>query len=633
MNDKIRGITRKLYLELTPPTEEDNRSAQRRILDAIEVGINTGIAKKSKDAGFFKHTGETKSETGLAMGTDEADCSVFMNGCSVDDCEKTMIPLRILRTLHPFCEDADWKLTVSLAWDGSCWQAVALEAGDTSHEHYGLAVDLGSTTVVMQLVDCESGKVVAQESAYNRQIAFGEDILTRIFYSKDQPERLEEIRRTTVETIVALMEKLEERTGIPLRTSSGALETNAAEEDSDGNRAGRCISMVVAGNTTMIHFLLGMDAFCVFSTPYAVQADQPGFLSAKELGIPIPGYVFCYPGKANYLGGDIISGMVATDIYRKDTISLFFDVGTNGELVVGNREFLLCGAGAAGPALEGGVVKTGMRAAEGAVQHVRLTEMAGNAEEAMDRDVSELVWIKVKEGAAEKQYSVVTDVIGGGRPEGICGSGIIDLISELFLHGILDLRGKLVPEASDAVVWCDAVSAEKDGDAGTESPADDVRDGDDSARRDGEYAVLYASGLFFYQSDIREFIRTKAAAYTMMEYLLSETGMSLDDVGDFYMAGAFGSHVDVNSAVNIGMYPDVNPVRIHAVGNTSLEGARKLLLDRSIADELPEILDLMTYVQFGAVEDFLEKMSAASALPHTDLDRYPSVKARLAQYA
>ncbi|MCD7767080.1 MAG: ASKHA domain-containing protein [Lachnospiraceae bacterium] len=547
------------------------------MLEAIEAKTDSDISEMSKITGSSGNTGKTIIK----------------------------IPLDILRKLHPFCQDVNWKLTVSLAWDGTCWQVVALEAGDTSAAHYGLAVDLGSTTVVMQLVDCESGEVVAQESAYNRQIAYGEDILTRIFYSKDQPERLEEIRRATVETIVTLMEKLEGRAGIPLRTSSEALETNAAEEDSDGNRIGRCISMVVAGNTTMTHFLLGMDAFCVFSTPYAVQADQPGFLKGTELGIPIPGYVFCYPGKANYLGGDIISGMVATDLHHRDSISLFFDVGTNGELVVGNRDFLLCGAGAAGPALEGGVVKTGMRAAEGAVQHVKLVEDCGNG--------------------------VLTDVIGGGTPKGICGSGIIDLISELFMHGILDLRGKLVPEASDAVVWCAGIEDSSEDRA--ERASDSLGCGGDAAGQDGEYAFQYAPGLYFYQSDIHEFIRTKAAAYTMMEYLLSETGMNLDDVGDFYMAGAFGSHVDVTSAVNIGMYPDVDPVRIHAVGNTSLEGARKLLLDRSVAEELPEILDLMTYVQFGAVEDFLEKMTTASALPHTDLERYPSVKARLNQYA
>lgn len=190
-----------------------------------------------------------------------------------------------------------------------------------------------------RLFDCNTGKCLAEDSAYNRQIAFGTDILTRIFYSKDQPEKLEELRRAAVGSIREVLEKLEKKTGIA---------------------PGGSIQLVLAGNTTMVHFFLGLDAFCVFQTPYAVQADRPGFLPAAELELPVSGYVYCYPGKSNYLGGDIISGMVATELYKKEGISVFFDIGTNGELVVGNREFLLCGAGAAGPALEGGVVRTGM---------------------------------------------------------------------------------------------------------------------------------------------------------------------------------------------------------------------------------------------------------------------------------
>lgn len=259
------------------------------------------------------------------------------------------------------------------------------------------------------------------------------------------------------------------------------------------------------------------------------------------------------------------------------TISLFFDVGTNGELVIGNKDFLLCGAGAAGPALEGGVVKTGMRAAKGAVEHLELVD---------------------------GEFCLHT--IGGGKPLGICGSGIVDMLSQLFIHGWLDFRGKLQPDASSE-------ASEK------------IFYLEDS----GEYAVKYAPDLYFYQSDVNEFIRTKAAAYTMMEYLLSTTGMSLDDVSDFYMAGAFGAHMRKESAVNIGIYPDVELSRIHTIGNSSLEGARMLLLDRSILGELDEILELMSYVQFGAVDDFLLRMVAASALPHTDLERYPSVAEKL----
>ena len=169
---------------------------------------------------------------------------------------------------------------------------------------------------------------------------------------------------------------------------------------------------------TMIHFLIGMDAFCVFHTPYAVRASQPGFLSAEELlDLPLPGYVYCVPGKSNYLGGDIISGLIDTGIYREKELSVFFDIGTNGELVVGNEEFLLCGAGAAGPALEGGVVKTGMRAAKGAVESVKLQDGEFHC-----------------------------TVIGGGTPQGICGSGIIDLLAQLFLNRWIDIRGKLEPE-------------------------------------------------------------------------------------------------------------------------------------------------------------------------------------------
>ena len=275
-----RGITQKQYLELVPPTEEDARSSQMRILDAL------------------KEKGITASFT-----------------------------LPALQKLYPICDEADYNITVSLAWNGSIWQAVDLEAGDTAAEHYGYAADLGSTTVVVRLVNCSDGTVLAEESEYNRQTAYGTDILTRIFVCKDKPEVLQDIRACTMETFTLLFEKLRQKTGI-------------APSD--------VLSMVVSGNTTMIHFLLGLDPFCVFSSPYAVRADRVGFLPAKEMGFPMKGCVYCVPGKSNYLGGDILSGMIATELYKKETISVFFDIGTNGELVVGNREFLLCGAGAAG---------------------------------------------------------------------------------------------------------------------------------------------------------------------------------------------------------------------------------------------------------------------------------------------
>lgn len=331
------------------------------------------------------------------------------------------------------------------------------------------------------------------------------------------------------------------------------------------------LSMVIAGNTTMIHFLLGMDAFCVFYTPHAVHADRPDFQLARDLDIPLKGYVYCYPAKSNYLGGDIISGMIDTELYKKNEISVFFDIGTNGELVIGNKEFLLCGAGAAGPALEGGVVRTGMRADIGAVDEV-----------------------KIRDG------NIFVHVIGNSAPQGICGSGIIDLIAELFLEGWIDIRGKLSPEKSPLI-----------------------------QERDNQLCVEYAPGLYFYQKDIDEFIRTKSAAHTMVEIMLRESGLDLKQADRFYVAGAFGKHVSKESAITIGMYPDMDRDHIINAGNSSLEGAQKLLLNRSLLTDIDQILEEMVYIQFAEVEDFLELMVAAQALPHTDYKRYPTVMKKL----
>ena len=517
----MNGLSQKRYLELPLPTEDDPRSDQQRILDSL-----------------------------MAAGVEE----------------RVHIPVHILRQLYPLLDNAKWKITVSLAWNGENWEMVEIEEGDTTAQHYGLAVDLGSTTVVARLLDCNSGEILKEVSCFNKQIQWGTDILSRIFYCKDNKEKLEEVRRATVESICECMDKLD--------ASHSAL------------------SMVIAGNTTMIHFLLGMDAFCVFYTPHAVHADCPGFQLARDLDIPLKGYVYCYPAKSNYLGGDIISGMIDTELYKKNEISVFFDIGTNGELVIGNKEFLLCGAGAAGPALEGGVVRTGMRADIGAVDEVKIRD--GNIY------VHVIGSHKEDSGSHEKNSGNHEENSSGEEPRGICGSGIIDLIAELFLEGWIDIRGKLSPEKSPLI-----------------------------QERDNQLCVEYAPGLYFYQKDIDEFIRTKSAAHTMVEIMLRESGLDLDQADRFYVAGAFGKHVSKESAITIGMYPDMDRDHIINAGNSSLEGAQKLLLNRSLLIDIDQILEEMVYIQFAEVEDFLELMVAAQALPHTDYKRYPTVMKKL----
>ena len=533
----MNGLSQKRYLELPLPTEDDPRSDQQRILDSL-----------------------------AAAGVEE----------------RVHMPVHILRKLYPLLDNAKWKITVSLAWNGENWEMLEIEEGDTTAQHYGLAVDLGSTTVVARLLDCNSGEILKEVSCFNKQIQWGTDILSRIFYCKDNREKLEEVRRATVESICECMDKLDASLEMQGTSSEQKSENNGVSESGDDRGAKNAakkartisqsaLSMVIAGNTTMIHFLLGMDAFCVFYTPHAVHADRPGFLLARDLDIPLKGYVYCYPAKSNYLGGDIISGMIDTELYKKNEISVFFDIGTNGELVIGNKEFLLCGAGAAGPALEGGVVRTGMRADIGAVDEV-----------------------KIRDG------NIFVHVIGNSAPQGICGSGIIDLIAELFLEGWIDIRGKLSPEKSPLI-----------------------------QERDNQLCVEYAPGLYFYQKDIDEFIRTKSAAHTMVEIMLRESGLELSQADRFYVAGAFGKHVSKESAITIGMYPDMDRDHIINAGNSSLEGAQKLLLNRSLLTDIDQILEEMVYIQFAEVEDFLELMVAAQALPHTDYKRYPTVMEKL----
>ena len=554
----MNGLSQKRYLELPLPTEDDPRSDQQRILDSL-----------------------------AAAGVEE----------------RVHIPVHILRQLYPLLDNAKWKITVSLAWNGENWEMVEIEEGDTTAQHYGLAVDLGSTTVVARLLDCNSGEILEEVSCFNKQIQWGTDILSRIFYCKDNREKLEEVRRATVESICECMDKLDASLELQGTPSEQKAENNGVSESGDDRGAKNAakkartishsaLSMVIAGNTTMIHFLLGMDAFCVFYTPHAVHADCPGFQLARDLDIPLKGYVYCYPAKSNYLGGDIISGMIDTELYKKNEISVFFDIGTNGELVIGNKEFLLCGAGAAGPALEGGVVRTGMRADIGAVDEVKIRD--GNIY------VHVIGSHKEDSGSHEKNSGNHEENSSGEEPRGICGSGIIDLIAELFLEGWIDIRGKLSPEKSPLI-----------------------------QERDNQLCVKYAPGLYFYQKDIDEFIRTKSAAHTMVEIMLRESGLDLNQADRFYVAGAFGKHVSKESAITIGIYPDMDRDHIINAGNSSLEGAQKLLLNRSLLTDIDQILEEMVYIQFAEVEDFLELMVAAQALPHTDYKRYPTVMKKL----
>lgn len=501
-------FTQKRHLHLQKPTRDDFRADRERILDALAE-------------------------------------------------ENVTISLEALRTLHPLVQNSGYDVTVTVSPAPVGKEIIRVEPGDTSQRLYGLALDIGSTTLEMELMDMVSGKILGNVGCVNGQTRFGLNILDRILAVKEDRENLEALRKLVLSDIEGLIDRLV--TGDVTREDISAL--------------------VIGGNTTMIHFLLGCDPWLVFQNPYAPVFFNPGILRAREVGLNLCCNVFCFPAVANYLGGDITAGLLLTNLDTSNAPCVFLDIGTNGELCLGCRDYLLMGAGAAGPALEGFGSRYGMRAEEGAIRHLKL--------------------------GADGVFQL--DVIGGGEPKGICGTGIFDLVAECYRYGILNGDGTINMDKSQYVTWV----------------------WDEDTQR-SEPAVVYGQAgeekLYFTQKDIQEFIRCKAAGFTMVATLLEYCGLGLNDVKAFYLAGGFGTHIDIESAITVGLYPDVDRAKLKLLGNTSLQGAKKLLMDASCLDRLRWFQKNGTYLHFSEMDRFPENMVAANFIPHTDKALYPSVK-------
>ena len=471
--------------------------------------------------------------------------------------ENIHFPLPLVRKLYPFCRDAGFDITVTLVHREYDWVMTEVEAGDTTNVLYGLAVDYGSTTIIMQLIDLKSGNVILEEREENGQIRYGTDILTRIIYSMETEEHRKDLQKVTVATFHNIMKRLTEKSGIDVL---------------------KLPLMVLSGNTTMIHFLMELDAWTVFAAPYSPVTTSPGFLWGNELGLEFQGLIYTIPAASNYVGGDIISGLLRLDIHKQEQTQMFFDIGTNGELVIGNQDWMIAGAGAAGPALEGYISRYGMRASAGAIDHIKISNN-------------------------ELSYTTIADA----KPVGICGSGIIDLLAQMRLHGWINIAGKLESNASNRIVY---------------HPEEE------------QYVVIYAyakeSGLekdlYFSQLDIDQYLDTKAAAYTMIDCLLDYAGISASDLDHCYLSGAFSAHSDLESAITIGIFPDLERNRYSVLKNSSLEGAKALLLDYTKLVEAKTLAENIYCVQFASIPDFLIKMQAAKFIPHTDMKRYPSIE-------
>ena len=423
----------------------------------------------------------------------------------------------------------------------------------------GLAVDLGTTRVVLRILDLEAGQALAEESFDNPQVQAGPDVLARIHYA-ETAEGADHLRSLISNAIDSRAAQLAEAAGL-------------ASKD--------ILCVAVAGNTAMTHLFLGADPFWMIREPYTPMVNKPGFFRCSELGLNFApsARAFVFPNVGSYFGGDLISGILNSGMNEAEDVSMLVDVGTNAEVVIGNRDWLMACAGAAGPALEGGVAAMGMTAGPGAIEKVRI-----------DPETREFSFSTIEEKP----------------PVGICGSGVIDLAAQLFLAKIIDLRGKLIQEAcGDRFRKAEGLSAI------AVVPAPESATGRD---------------LLFTQADLDSLIRSKAAMYSILRTITNTVGMGFEDLSRFNIAGTFGSYIDPVSAITIGMIPDLPLSTYQALGNTSLEGAAQFLMDNDAGPKVAEIRRKITYMELNVNQEFMNRFSAAKFIPHTDPSRFPSVK-------
>ncbi len=472
--------------------------------------------------------------------------------------------LAALKQLPGAIRGGGGRLDVTIGDFDEAFQIIDISEGNTPSSRYGIAVDVGTTTLVTHLVDLSTGAVMDMAGSHNEQIQYGDDVISRIVWTQEAGEDGPRVMRDAVlHALNKLFRELHERNAL-------------SPED--------VFAVVLAGNTVMTHFLLGVDASSIRREPYVPVARRFPTLRAEEVGLDAhpDAPVFVQPAVAGYVGGDITSGVLATGLAEQTDVSLLIDIGTNGEIVLGNREWLVTCSCSAGPAFEGVGIQYGMRATRGAIERVTYDPATDNLD---------------------------LRVIGNTRPRGICGSGLLDLLATLFRSGILERSGRL----------------------NTSAPTKRIRDGAEGP----EFVLAWGAemgreeDITIQEADIENLIRSKAAVFAGTSILIESVGLTPQDVQHIYIAGAFGNYLDIPNAVLIGLLPDVPLERMRFVGNTSVAGARRALLSQEARRRVQEIARSMTYFELSMDNRFMERYVAGMFLPHTDLSLFPNVAKEL----
>ena len=504
-------LVQKIYLELKEPSKEDNIADSDRVIRELR--------KKTEYQSFERS-------------------------------------LRCLQGLASKLRDSNWQVTATIAKHGDIWRILQIEPGDKSDQNYGLALDVGTTTVVAQLVDLKSGNVLGVAGSHNLQARYGEDVISRMVFACTR-DGLNPLHEAIVHVINNLIQTLADDKGIGIE---------------------QITAVVAAGNTTMSHLFLGLIPCSIRLDPYVPTAHTFPQIRAREIDITInpEGIVETLPNVASYVGGDLVAGVLACGIADSPEVKALIDVGTNGEIALGNNDWIVCCSASAGPAFEGGGISCGMRATRGAIQRIEITN-----------------------------GRVVYQTIGKGKPRGICGSGLIDAVYELARNTIIDQQGKFNTSPNHERI------SEKDGEA--------------------QFIVAFSQetetgkDLTITESDISNLIRSKGAVFAAIKSLTDYVGLRFDDIDTFFVAGGFGSYLDIPKAIAIGMLPDIDPKKARFVGNSCLMGARVALLSCHAFERTVKIASGMTNIELSNYLPFMDEYVAALFLPHTDRKLFPSV--------
>jgi uncharacterized 2Fe-2S/4Fe-4S cluster protein (DUF4445 family) len=468
------------------------------------------------------------------------------------------IEMDLLKVLPTILRKSTFRVRCILFKERYQWVLIGVTLADNCPRVAGLAVDLGTTRVELRLLDLTTARTLAETAFTNPQEAMGSDILARIHFT-EKKDGLEQLNRLIISELNKAIVQL---------------------CDSKDLKPEQIYALSVSGNTTMTHLFMGLEPRWIIREPYIPVVNSPGVQRADTLGLKVNplARVWIFPNIGSYFGGDLIAGILYSAIHKKAQTSILVDVGTNAEVVLGNENWLIACAGAAGPALEGGVTRMGMTAGPGVI----------------DR-------ISVEPDTLEFKIHTIDDL----PPRGICGSGVIDLAAQLFRSGMLDIRGKFVPDICgprikkiDGLLHLVVVPAERS---------------------------ACGADLTVSQADLDSLIRSKAAMYTILETLTASVGITPQDPDSFYVAGTFGAFINPQSAISIGMLPDLPPDRYITLGNSSLGGAALALQSETVHDEINQIRDRITYLELNVNQDFMNRFSAAKFLPHTNTKLFPSV--------